>query len=149
VGDAEFQVIDVPISYNLLMGRPRIHAAGAVASTLYHAVKFEWNHQEIIIHGDDSNPIYSRQTIPMIGGRRRIGGKSYHHIERVNTVDKDKWWDRKIERILNWSGYKPGKGLSKNLQGITKPIKLRKHSTTFGLGYEYTWELYAWYTGAG
>ncbi|XP_070030634.1 uncharacterized protein [Nicotiana sylvestris] len=95
---------------------------------------------EVIIHGDGSNPIYSRQTIPMIGGKRRIGGKTYHHIERVNVVDKDKWWDNKIESILNWSGYEPGKGLGKNLQGITKPIKLKKHGTTFGLGYEYTWE---------
>ncbi|XP_070010861.1 uncharacterized protein [Nicotiana sylvestris] len=95
---------------------------------------------EVIIHGDGSNPIYSRQTIPMIGGRRRIGGETYHHIERVNAVDKDKLWDSKIESILNWSGYEPGKGLGKNLQGITKPIKLKKHGTTFRLGYEYTWE---------
>ncbi|XP_070014056.1 uncharacterized protein [Nicotiana sylvestris] len=138
--DVEFQVIDVPASYNLLLGRPWIHAAGAVASTLHQAIKFEWNHQEVIIHGDGSNPIYSRQAIPMIGGRRKIGGETYHHIERVNAIDKDKWWDNKIESILNWSRYEPGKGLGKNLQGITKPIKLKKHGTTFGLGYEYTWE---------
>ncbi|XP_070007472.1 uncharacterized protein [Nicotiana sylvestris] len=138
--DVEFQVIDVPTSYNLLLGRPWIHAAGAVASTLHQAVKFEWNHQEVIIHGDGSNPIYSRQAIPMIGGRRKISGETYHHIERVNAIDKDKWWDNKIESILNWRGYEPEKGLGKNLQGITKPIKLKKHSTTFGLGYEYTWK---------
>ncbi|XP_070010727.1 uncharacterized protein [Nicotiana sylvestris] len=125
--DVDFQVIDIPASYNLLLGRPWIHAAGAVASTLHQAVKFEWNHQEVIIHCDGSNPIYSRQTIPMIGGRRKIGGETYHHIERVNAVDKDKWWDNKIESILNWSGYEPGKGLGKNLQGITKPIKLKEH----------------------
>ncbi|XP_070023155.1 uncharacterized protein [Nicotiana sylvestris] len=125
--DVEFQVIDVPTPYNLLLGRPSIHAAGAVASTLHQAVKFEWNHQEVIIHGDGSNPIYSRQAIPMIGGRRKIGGETYRHIERVNAIDKDKWWDNKIESILNWSGYEPRKGLGKNMQGITKPIKLKKH----------------------
>ncbi|XP_070004304.1 uncharacterized protein [Nicotiana sylvestris] len=113
--DVEFQVIDVPTSYNLLLGRPWIHAAGTVASTLHQAIKFEQNHQEVIIHGDGSNPIYSRQTIPMIGGRRRIGGETYHHIERVNAVDKGKWWDSMIESILNWSGYEPEKGLGKNL----------------------------------
>ncbi|XP_075080316.1 uncharacterized protein LOC142165837 [Nicotiana tabacum] len=37
--DVEFQVIDVLASYNLLLGRPWIHAAGAVASTLHQAVK--------------------------------------------------------------------------------------------------------------
>ncbi|XP_070002060.1 uncharacterized protein [Nicotiana sylvestris] len=116
-----------------------IHAAGAVASTLHQVVKFEWNHQEVIIHGNSSNPIYSRQTIPTIEGRRKIGEETYHHIERVNAVDKGKWWDNKIESILNWSGYKPFKGFGKNLQGITKPIKLKKHDITFDLGYEYTW----------
>ncbi|XP_070022590.1 uncharacterized protein [Nicotiana sylvestris] len=136
--DVEFQVINVPASYNLLLGRPWIHAAGAVASILHQAVKFEWNHKEVIIHGDGSNPIYSRQSIPMIGGRRRIRGETYHHIERVNAVDKDKWWDNKIESILNWSGYEHRKGLGKNLQGITKPMKLKKHDTTFGQGYNIT-----------
>ncbi|XP_070008273.1 uncharacterized protein [Nicotiana sylvestris] len=136
----EFQVIDVPASYNLLLGRPWIHAAGAIALTLHQAVKFEWNHQEVIIHGDGSNPIYSRQTISAIGGRRKIGGETYHHIERVNAIDNDKWWDNKIESILNWSRYESGKGLGKDIQGIAKPIKLKKHGTTFGLGYEYSWK---------
>ncbi|XP_070015322.1 uncharacterized protein [Nicotiana sylvestris] len=85
-----FQVIYVPTSYNLLLGRPWIHAAGAVASTLHQAVKFERNHQEVIIHGDGSNHIYSRQTIPATGERRKIGGETYHHIERVNAMDMDK-----------------------------------------------------------
>ncbi|XP_070014755.1 uncharacterized protein [Nicotiana sylvestris] len=58
--DVDFQVIDMPASYNLLLGRPWIHAAGAIASTLHQAIKFEGNHQEVIIHGEGSNPIYSR-----------------------------------------------------------------------------------------
>lgn len=138
--DVDFQVINVPTSYNLLLERPWIHAAGAVSSTLHQAVKFEWNHQEVIIHGNGSNPIYSRQTIPVIGGKRRIGRETHHHIERVKAIDKDKCWGNKIESILKWCGYEPGKGLGKNLQGIAKPIKLKKHGTTFVLGYEYTWE---------
>ncbi|XP_070005639.1 uncharacterized protein [Nicotiana sylvestris] len=81
--DFDFQVIDVPASYNLLLGRRWIHVVGAVASTLHQAVKFEWNHQEVIIHGDMSNPIYSRQTILAIEGRRKLGGETYHHIERT------------------------------------------------------------------
>ncbi|XP_070004538.1 uncharacterized protein [Nicotiana sylvestris] len=31
----DFQVIDIPASYNLLLGQPWIHAAGVVASTLH------------------------------------------------------------------------------------------------------------------
>jgi len=140
--DVEFQVLDISALYNLLLGRPWIHAAGAVASTLHQTVKFEWNHQEVIIHVDGSNPIYTGQTIPVIGNRRRLGGKTYHHIKCVNAVEKDKWWSSKIESILAWSGYEPGKGLGKNLQGITKPIQLKRHGTTFGIGYQYTWKEY-------
>ncbi|XP_070022242.1 uncharacterized protein [Nicotiana sylvestris] len=37
----EFQVLDILASYNLLLGRPWIHVAGVVPSTLHQAVKFE------------------------------------------------------------------------------------------------------------
>ncbi|XP_070019613.1 uncharacterized protein [Nicotiana sylvestris] len=38
--DIEFQVLDISTTYNLLLARPWIHAAGAVTSTLHQAVKF-------------------------------------------------------------------------------------------------------------
>ncbi|XP_070030107.1 uncharacterized protein [Nicotiana sylvestris] len=37
-----FQVLDMDTSYNFLLGRPWIHAAGAVPSTLHQMVKFEY-----------------------------------------------------------------------------------------------------------
>jgi len=39
----EFQVLDIAVSYNLLLGRPWIHAAKVVLSTLHQMVKFEWD----------------------------------------------------------------------------------------------------------
>ncbi|XP_070026171.1 uncharacterized protein [Nicotiana sylvestris] len=39
----EFQVLDMVVSYNLLLGRPWIHAAKAVPSSLHQMVKFEWD----------------------------------------------------------------------------------------------------------
>ncbi|XP_070057108.1 uncharacterized protein [Nicotiana tomentosiformis] len=140
--DVEFQVLDISASYNLLLGRPWIHAVGAVDSTLHQAIKFEWNHQEVIIHRDGSNPIYTNQTVPVVEHRRKLDGKTYHRIERINAIEKDKWWSSKIESILAWAGYEPSKGLGKNLQGITKLIQLKRHDTTFGLGYQYTWKEY-------
>ncbi|XP_070021710.1 uncharacterized protein [Nicotiana sylvestris] len=64
--DVEFQVLDISATYNLMLGKPWIHATGVVASTLQQVVKFEWNHQEVIIHGDESNPIYTNQTVPVV-----------------------------------------------------------------------------------
>ncbi|XP_070034334.1 uncharacterized protein [Nicotiana tomentosiformis] len=119
-----------------------LQMAGAVASTLHQTVKFEWNHQEVIIHGDGSNPLYTNQTVPIIENKRNLGRETYHCIERVNAIEKDRWWSKKIESILSWTGYEPSKGFGKKLHGITKPVQLQYHSTTFGLGYEYTWQKY-------
>ncbi|XP_070036216.1 uncharacterized protein [Nicotiana tomentosiformis] len=91
---------------------------------------------------DGSNPIYTNQTIPVIENRRKLGGETYHRIERVNAIEKDRCWSNKIESILICTGYEPGKGIGKNLQGITKPVQPQRHGTTFRLGYEYTWKEY-------
>ncbi|XP_070034570.1 uncharacterized protein [Nicotiana tomentosiformis] len=87
--DVEFQVLDIFATYNLLLGRPWIYADGVVASTLHQSVKFEWNHQEVVIHGDGSNPIYTNQTVSVIENRKKLGGETYHCIERVNAIEKD------------------------------------------------------------
>lgn len=52
-----FQVMDMETSYNFLLGRPWIHMAQAVPSTLHQVVKFEYNNQEITVHGEDNSPI--------------------------------------------------------------------------------------------
>ncbi|XP_070040597.1 uncharacterized protein [Nicotiana tomentosiformis] len=107
--DVEFQVFDISATYNLLLGRPWIHAAGVVASTLHQVMKFEWDHQEVIIHGDGSNPIYTNQTIPVIEKSRKLGGETYYRIERVNKIEKDKcttfglWYEYTLHKYQNWS----------------------------------------------
>jgi len=55
----EFQVLDVAVSYNLLLGRPWIHAAKAIPSSLHQMVKFEWDRQEIVVHGDENFSAYN------------------------------------------------------------------------------------------
>ncbi|XP_070004127.1 uncharacterized protein [Nicotiana sylvestris] len=63
----EFQVLDAAVSYNLLLGRPWIHAAKAEPSTLYQMVKFEWDRQEIVLHGKDPTCTVSDAIAPFIG----------------------------------------------------------------------------------
>ncbi|XP_070045488.1 uncharacterized protein [Nicotiana tomentosiformis] len=97
------RVLDISATYNILLGRPWIYVADAVASTLHQAVKFERNHREVIIHGDGSNSIYTNLTVPVIENRKKLGGETYHRIERVNAIEKDRWWSNKIESILLWT----------------------------------------------
>ncbi|XP_070007413.1 uncharacterized protein [Nicotiana sylvestris] len=62
----EFQVLDVAVSYNLLLGRPWIHAAKAVPSTLHQMVKFNWDIQEIVVHCEDDLCVPSDAIVPFI-----------------------------------------------------------------------------------
>ncbi|XP_070042611.1 uncharacterized protein [Nicotiana tomentosiformis] len=52
-----FQVMDISSSYNLILRRPWIHTTWVVPSTPHQCIKFEWDCQEIIIHGE-----WSRST---------------------------------------------------------------------------------------
>ncbi|XP_059596541.1 uncharacterized protein LOC132254620 [Vitis vinifera] len=45
-----FQVLRIPASFNLLLGRPWIHGAGAIPSSLHQKVKFIHDGQVITVH---------------------------------------------------------------------------------------------------
>lgn len=49
------QVLDLPLPYNLLLGRPWLHAMQALPSTYHQCIKFPHNGVEITILGD-ANP---------------------------------------------------------------------------------------------
>ena len=52
---AKFQVLDIDTSYNLLLGSPFIHMAGAVPSTLHQMMKLVWKNEELVIHSERSH----------------------------------------------------------------------------------------------
>ncbi|XP_070013312.1 uncharacterized protein [Nicotiana sylvestris] len=62
----EFQVVDVAVPYNLLLGQPWIHTAKAVPSTLHQMVKFEWDREEIVVHGEDNLCSRDDAIVPFI-----------------------------------------------------------------------------------
>jgi hypothetical protein len=47
-----FQVMDIHLSYSCLLGRPWIHEAGAVTSTLHQKLKFVKNKRLVVIEGE-------------------------------------------------------------------------------------------------
>ena len=52
-----FQVLDIPRTFNLLLGRPWIHAAGAIPSSLHQRVKFIIDGQLITVMGEQDYAI--------------------------------------------------------------------------------------------
>ncbi|XP_042505509.1 uncharacterized protein LOC122082083 [Macadamia integrifolia] len=50
--DIDFQVIDIPTSFNMLLGRSWLHQANAVSSSLHKKLKFMHEEKVIIVSGD-------------------------------------------------------------------------------------------------
>ncbi|XP_070017090.1 uncharacterized protein [Nicotiana sylvestris] len=81
----EFQVLDVAVSYNLLLGRPWIHAAKAVPSSLHQMVKFEWDRQEIVVHGDEDLSACNDTIVPFIEAKDDKGPWVYQTFKTVSV----------------------------------------------------------------
>ncbi|XP_070015722.1 uncharacterized protein [Nicotiana sylvestris] len=81
--EVTFQVLDMDTSYNFLLRRPWIHAAGAVPSTLHQMVKFEYEDREIVVHREDELSIYRDPSIPYLEAREGSEHTVYQAFEVV------------------------------------------------------------------
>ncbi|XP_070002095.1 uncharacterized protein [Nicotiana sylvestris] len=141
----EFQVLDVAVSYNLLLGRPWIHAAKVVPSSLHQMVKFEWDRQEIVVHGDEDLSACNDTIVPFIEAEDDKGPWVYQNFE---TVSVEKIPEGKcipgptlssasvmVANEMLKNGFVPTKGLGSSLQGIVHPVHPSGNPGTFGLGF--------------
>nr|XP_009779069.1 PREDICTED: uncharacterized protein LOC104228328 [Nicotiana sylvestris] len=143
-----FQVVDMDTFYNFLLGRPWIHMARAVPSTLHQMVKFEHDRQEIIVHGEDKSSIYKDPLIPCIEAKKGCESIVYQAFEVVfmDHVEEGKpilhprlsATSVMVAAVMLRQGYELGKGLGASLQGISEPISPFSNQGTFGLGFRPT-----------
>ena len=54
----EFIVLDIPVTYALLLGRPWYHILGGVPSTIHQKVKFLLNGESITIDASMSKTVF-------------------------------------------------------------------------------------------
>ncbi|XP_070029037.1 uncharacterized protein [Nicotiana sylvestris] len=143
-----FQVLDMNTSYNFLLGRPWIHAAGAVPSTLHQMVKFEYEDREIVVHGEDKQFIYRDPSIPYLEARE---GSEHTVYQAFEIVVADQYKEGKpcpqpflsnasimVAKEMIRHGFKLGKGLGRSLQGIVELITLPTSEKFFGVGFRPT-----------
>ena len=81
---AQFQVLDIDNSYNLLLGRPFIHMAGAVPYNLHQMMKLVWKNEELVIHGEGSH--LGRQVMIIDEISR---GTYFYTVELVNATGEN------------------------------------------------------------
>ncbi|RVW87619.1 hypothetical protein CK203_041197 [Vitis vinifera] len=103
-----FQVLRIPASFNLLLGRPWIHVAGAIPSSLHQKVKF----------------IHDGQTLEIEDFCRDFVAMSFDQHSSTVVLD-----------MMRGMTFLPGMGLGRRQQGPSEFIAAIDHDTTFGLGF--------------
>jgi len=111
-------------------------------------VKFEWDRQEIVLHGEDPTCAMNDAIVPFIETEGDKGPWVYQVFDTVpvSRVPEGKSMTcprvaattvMVVSEMLN-NGFVPGKGLGAELQGIIQPVSLPKNLDTFGLGFKST-----------
>ncbi|XP_031405668.1 uncharacterized protein LOC116214399 [Punica granatum] len=134
-----FQVLDIPNAFSLLLGRPWIHSAGAVPSSLHQRIKFIADDRLITVKGEEDYAIYKETAVPYIS----IGDDEnlpFHSFETISVIRdygevRPSRADRMVEKVLMRHNYVPGTGLGAKGQGINCPIEIEEYKNRRGLGF--------------
>jgi hypothetical protein len=159
-----FHVVDIEPSFNLLLGRPWIHATNAVPSTLHQCVKWTHNMETVTIYAEDRQNRLVHPMIPVPTYTIEIPSIQVCKEEEVSqsfsklAIQKPKkqiWVKKgtKLEtnyknhplfkkfcqnekgwNLLMRQGYQPFTGLGKHENGILEPIILTGQRGTQALG---------------
>lgn len=81
-----FQVMDINPNYSCLLGRPWIHAAGAVTSTLHQKMKFVVDDKLVIIHGEEDLMVSNLSSFRYIEADEDALETSFQALEIANAV---------------------------------------------------------------
>ncbi|PKI63050.1 hypothetical protein CRG98_016574 [Punica granatum] len=125
-----FQVFDIPNAFSLLLGRPWIHSAGAVPSSLHQKLKFIVEERLITVKGEEDYAIYKETAVPYIsvGNDENLPFHSFETISVIRNYGEvgPSRADRMIGKVLLRHNYIPGTGLGARGQGISRPIEVEE-----------------------
>ena len=78
------QVMDIHPSYSMLLGRPWIHAAGAVISSPHQCLKYISNGVLVTVKAEETISMVKNVAVPFIEADDCVDG-NLHAFEVVNT----------------------------------------------------------------
>jgi len=81
-----FQVMDILATYSCLLGRPWIHTAGVVPSTLHQKLKFVIDDKLIIVSGDEDLVVCGSTSTPYIEATEEALEASFQALKIVSTT---------------------------------------------------------------
>ncbi|XP_058008533.1 uncharacterized protein LOC131182982 [Hevea brasiliensis] len=130
-----FQVMDIEPAYTMLLGRPWIHSANAVPSSLHQRIKYVANGKLVTVKGEEAMLVTKPQSIPYIETTEQELESSFQALESAGIPRHTLEASNMVAKVMLKSGYQNGKGLGIRLQEIVEPITVTKREGHFGLGY--------------
>ena len=82
-----FQVIKVDSPYNMLLGRPWLHAIGTVASTLHQGLKFLSKDLMVTIMAKEPLTFFKETSVPYIGANA-FSEVNFHSFKLVSMISR-------------------------------------------------------------
>ncbi|RDY00181.1 hypothetical protein CR513_16662, partial [Mucuna pruriens] len=140
--DITFQVRDIWPAYSCLLGRPWIHVAGAIPSSLHQKVKFIVDGQLISVMGEKEIMVCTPFLTEYIEEDEEALETSFQALEIIGTTSiETRRGDIKpskaviiAAKVLITNGFKPGKRLGR-IDGMANPMAIQENPRRAGLGY--------------
>jgi len=137
--------MDILPAYSCLLGRPWIHTAGVVPSTLHQKLKFIIDDKLIVVSGEEDLLVCGPAPTPYIDAAEEALETSFQALEIVNTTYVEPFKvnpylsnaSLMIAKTMMVKGYRDGNGLGRNNKGSVMP-KLIENKGRYGLGYKPT-----------
>ncbi|WKA04944.1 hypothetical protein VitviT2T_022937 [Vitis vinifera] len=141
-----FQVLRIPTSFNLLLGRPWIHVVGAIPSSLHQKVKFIHDGQVITVRSTRDIFVASEPVLQISHSEDDLllTGFTFDEIQTLEIEDFcrdfvamsfDQHSCTVVLDMMRGMTFLPGMGLGRRQQGPSEFIAAIDHDTTFGLGF--------------
>ena len=129
--------VDSP--YNMLLGRPWLHTAGTVSSTLHRRLKFPSKDLMVTIMAEEPLTFFKETFVPYIGANAFLEA-TFHSFELISRASKlESAWPfatlMATKEMLKF-GYQLGQGLGVVGHGKTSLVELPDNKGGFGLGYD-------------
>ncbi len=107
--------MDIEPVYTMLLGRPWIHLAYAVPSTLYQRIKYVMDGKIITVRGEEAMLVTKPQPVPYVETIERSLESSFQSLKLQGTALKDGRAAALVTKVMLRNGYKEGKVLCTTL----------------------------------
>ncbi|KAJ9168203.1 hypothetical protein P3X46_019756 [Hevea brasiliensis] len=104
-----FQVMNIEPAYTMLLGRPWIHSANAVPSTLHQKIKYIMDGKIITVRGEEAILVTKPQSLPYVEAVEESLESSFQALKLQETRNEGVM--AMVAKIMSRNGYEEGKGL--------------------------------------